>query len=98
MTIRFSMQGIRFEWNARKAKMNRRKHGVGFKRACEAFFDPFLMPTRRDRADGELREAILGFTSKWQLLHVAFVERDEVIRIISARRASHTERRVYEDQ
>jgi len=98
MTIRFSMQGIRFEWDARKAKTNRRKHGVGFKRACEAFFDPFLMPMKRARTDGEVREAILGFTSKWHLLHVAFVEREEVFRIISAWRASHTERRLYEDQ
>jgi len=98
MAVRFSMQGIRFEWDARKAKVNRRKHGVGFREACEAFFDPFLKPIEGTRAEGEAREAILGLTLKWQLLHVTFVEHEEVFRVISARQASRTERRVYEDQ
>lgn len=98
MAVRHSLQGIHFEWDAAKAAANRRKHGVEFETACEAFFDPFLRVVDAGDEGGEAREAILGLTVRWQLLHVVFVERGESYRIISARRATRPERRLYEDQ
>jgi uncharacterized DUF497 family protein len=96
--VRHSLQGIRFEWDAAKAAANRRKHGVELEEACEIFFDPFLRVLDAGHEGGETREAILGLTLSWRLLHVAFVERGEVFRIISARPATRPERRNYEDQ
>jgi uncharacterized DUF497 family protein len=98
MPVRYTLQSIHFEWDPRKAAANRRKHGVAFEEACEAFFDPFLRPADAGDEAGEDREAIFGLTVGWRLLHVVFVERGEVFRIISARRATRPERREYEDQ
>lgn len=98
MLVRHSLQDIHFEWDGAKAAANRRKHGVELVEGCEAFFDPFLRGIDAGQEAWEAREAILGMTARWQLLHVAFVERGEVFRIISARRATRAERRLYEDQ
>lgn len=95
--MRYSLQGISFEWDARKADANRSKHDVDFELACEAFFDPFLRVLDAGSEGGEARQAIVGLTVHWQLLHVVFVERDEALRIISARPATPAERRFYED-
>lgn len=98
MSVRHSIHGIHFEWHAAKAAANRRKHGVEFEQACEVLFDPFLRALDAGREGEEAREAVLGLTEDWQLLCVAFVERGDVFRIVSARRATRAERRVYEDQ
>ena len=98
MTVRHTIQSIPFEWDPVKAAANRRKHGIDFEEACEAFFDPFLRVVDAGDEGGEAREAILGLTVRWQLLFVVFVERGEVFRIISVRRATGPERRLYEDQ
>lgn len=96
--IRHSIHGIRFEWHAAKAAANRRKHRIEFEQACEVFFDPFLRLLDAGQEGEEAREAALGLTENWQLLYVVFVERRDVFRIVSARRATHAERRHYEDQ
>lgn len=98
MLVRHSIQGVSFEWDAAKAATNRRKHGIDFEQACEVFFDPFLRLVDAGDEGGEAREAILGLTVDWQLLKVAFIERGETFRIISARPATRPERRAYEDQ
>lgn len=98
MSVRHSIHGIRFEWHAAKAAANRRKHGVEFEQACEVFFDPFLRLLDVGQEGEEAREAVLGLTQDWQLLYVVFVERGEVFRIVSARRATRGERRHYEDE
>jgi uncharacterized DUF497 family protein len=98
MPVRYTLQGIPFEWDPAKAASNRRKHGVEFDQACEAFFDPFLRVLDAGHEGGEARESVLGLTAKWRLLYVAFVERGEVFRIISARRATRPERKLYEGQ
>ena len=59
---------------------------------------PFLRVVDADDEMGETREGVLGLTRDWQLLLVVFVEREETFRIISARRATRMERRLYEDQ
>lgn len=98
MSVRYSIHGIRFEWDTAKAVANRRKHGVEFEQACEVFFDPFLRVLDVGQEGEEARETVLGLTLDWHLLYVVFVERGEAFRIVSARRATRAERRLYEDQ
>lgn len=42
MDIEFELRGIRFRWNADKARRNIEKHGVSFEQAAQVFFDPFI--------------------------------------------------------
>ena len=98
MTVSYTLYDIKFEWESRKASDNLKKHRVSFETACEAFFDPFLAAVETRRIGGEFREAIIGMTVNWRLLYVAYVLRDEVVRIVSARTATKAERKSYEDQ
>ena len=97
-TVRLIRQGIPFEWDSAKAAANQKKHGIDFERASEAFFDPFLRVVAAGSAGGEDRQAVIGLTAAWKLLYVAFVERRDTIRIISARDATAPERKTYEAQ
>jgi uncharacterized protein len=88
-----------FEWDARKAASNRRKHGVSFEEAATVFADP----QARIRPDAvhsgeEDRELILGMSSAERALVVSFVERGQAIRIISSRLATRGERHAYEEK
>jgi uncharacterized DUF497 family protein len=97
MDERFELNGISFVWNQTKAQDNLSRHGVAFEQAAEAFFDPFLRVVDAS-SDDEARDAVLGMDERWNLLfvvHLAF-EHDSV-RLISARRATRYERRLYED-
>lgn len=93
---------IEFEWDPDKAEMNRKKHGVSFTTACRAFTDPFAMVAQDRIEGGEYRWQTLGMVEGCLLLLVAHTVRDEngteIIRIISARRASRKERRRYEQK
>ncbi len=62
------------------------------------FFDPFICYLDDETRDGELREAIMGLSTNWQLLYVVYVMRDDIIRIISARLVTNAERETYENQ
>jgi len=85
-----------FVWDPAKASANWRKHGVTFETAAEAFFDPFLRVIEA-AAPGEARDAVVGYTESQSLLFVVHLILDEeTIRIISARRATAPERRLYE--
>ena len=98
MDENYELNGIRFVWNRSKARKNRLKHGVGFPQAAEAFFDPFLRVVDASSPD-ETRDAVIGMDRHWHLLFVVHVMLpDERIRLISARNATATERRHYEDQ
>jgi uncharacterized DUF497 family protein len=96
MDTTFRLQGLTFEWDAKKAVTNLRKHQVSFEQACEVFLDPFLQLL--DATDlHEAREAAIGLTEDWSLLFVVHVIRHgDAIRIISARPATPSERRSYE--
>ena len=97
MGERFELNGISFVWSQTKARENLRKQGVAFEQAAEAFFDPFLRVVDAS-SDGEARDAIIGMDERWNLLfvvHIAF--EDESIRLISGRKATRNERRLYED-
>lgn len=91
---------MRFEWDLAKATANLVKHGISFEDAQKVFEDP-LQRSRQDRHEGgEERWQTLGMVGGLILVLVAHTWRDdhedEVIRIISARRATKQERREYE--
>jgi uncharacterized DUF497 family protein len=98
MDVAYTLHGIQFEWDSRKASANVRKHGVTFETACEAFFDPFVRWMDPKVVDGESRERLIGMTTAFELLVVAYVDRRDSMRMISARRAIRRERRNYENQ
>lgn len=80
---------LEFEWHAAKAEANLRTHGVSFALAKSVFADPFAIERLDDREDyGERRLVIIGMAEGQVLLFVAYTEREERIRIISARRAT----------
>ncbi len=89
---------MEFEWDAKKAVANERKHGVSFHEAATVFGDPLAITfSDPDQSQGEFR--FITFGSSWfnRLLVVSHADRDERIRIISARRATRRERRIYEE-
>ncbi len=91
----------RFEWDTAKAKANLKKHRVSFETAARVFADPFAVTTQDRIEDDEYRWQTVGLVDGVVLLLVAHTHREgedgnEVIRIISARRADPKERRSYE--
>ena len=98
MDVYFILNGITFVWNEEKSRNNHSKHnGITFQQAAEAFFDPFIKIVDASRND-EARDAIIGLDTRWNLLFVVHIEfEDDVIRIISARKATRKEREYYED-
>lgn len=94
----------RFTWDPEKAEQNIRKHGVSFEEATEVFGDPgsVVLDNYFIEHLGEQRLQIIGMTRSVTLLLVIFVERDEAgelsIRIISARKATDYEERIYGEQ
>jgi len=88
------MNEIRFTWDPAKALENERKHGIAFAEARTVFSDEgALLIDDPDHSTDEERFAIIGFSSYARLLTVChcYRESDEVIRIISSRRATRTE-------
>ena len=98
MNVKYSLHNIVFEWDSQKAATNLRKHSITFELACDAFFDPFICYLDDETRDAELREAIMGLSTNWQLLYVVYVMRDDIIRIVSARLVTNAERETYENQ
>lgn len=87
---------MRFEWDARKAAANRKKHGVSFDEAATAFDDE-LGAYYPDAAFPE-RFILLGFSRVQRLLYVVYAEVEaDAIRIISARKATKHEQARYEN-
>lgn len=90
---------LKFEWDRKKAQSNRTKHGVSFEEATTVFKDPSaqVFDDEEHSTMNERREIIVGHSILKRLLMVAFVERrQDVIRIISARKATKRERDDYE--
>jgi uncharacterized protein len=92
---------VRFEWDEAKSKSNERKHGVRFEDAMLVFADPYALLEQDRLEGGELRWQTLGLAGGIVLLLVAHTVRneqdDEVIRIISARKAVRKERKRYDE-
>ena len=92
---------MRFLWDQNKSRLNLAKHKVSFESAALVFDDPYSF-TRFDRIqDGEERWQTLGVAGGVVVLLVAHVDfeegGEEVIRIISARKATPQERKIYEE-
>ena len=88
---------MEFVWDERKNQLNKRKHHVSFETAVLVFDDPYHL-TRQDReVEGEPRWQTMGMVNGIQVLLVAHTvsEDGEVIRIISARKATRSERSMY---
>ena len=89
---------LEFEWDEKKAALNKRKHGVTFEEAATVFGDPLAaIFADEENSTDEEREIIVGHSDKNRLLLVSFTERGDRIRIISARRASKQERINHEE-
>ena len=89
---------MKFEWDTAKAKANARKHGVTFDEAGSAFLDQLaLSGPDPDHSMGEPRYITFGMSGLGRLLAVSHTHRPGVIRIISARRATRAERKLYEE-
>ena len=100
------MTKVEFEWDEAKDRSNLVKHGFGFNTALRVFSDPLCLIEHDRIEDGEQRWQALGLIDRSLLLLVAHVTWDEendggqieVIRIISARKATRQERRRHENQ
>lgn len=97
MDVTYQLQGVLFEWDEHKAQMNVQKHGVTFEEAAEVFFDPFFQTGDASVNDEEERDFIIGYTFSQRLLLAVYTDRRDRTRIISARPATRTERKVYEE-
>ncbi len=89
---------MRFEWDPDKAAENLAKHGVSFEEAATAFRD-VLSATGADpdHSLDEERFVTFGISTDGRLLAIAHTDRDDTIRIISARPVTPSERKIYEE-
>ncbi|MDZ4676444.1 MAG: BrnT family toxin [Oligoflexia bacterium] len=91
---------VRFEWDEKKNKSNRRKRGVWFEEATHVFGDPYhRFFLDKDHSDHEDRYIVIGYGAENRLLVVIHVycNATEIVRIVSARRATKKERLYYEE-
>ena len=93
---------MQFTWDERKSRANQKKHGVSFETAALVFDDPYHLSTQDREVEGELRWQTIGTVKARQILLVAHTlsesvneGMEEVIRIISARKATLQERSIY---
>ena len=92
------MSDVQFEWDEEKRHANETKHGIGFTEAASVFYDRFaLFQSDPDHSAEEDRFLLLGQSELGRIIVVShcFRQEDTVIRIVSARKASRTERREY---
>jgi uncharacterized DUF497 family protein len=89
---------VDYEWDPKKAANNLEKHSVSFEEAASVFADPlyedFYDP---DHSADEHRYIVIGLSSAGELLLVSYTERENTIRLISARQVTPAERRAYEE-
>jgi uncharacterized DUF497 family protein len=92
------MADVSFAWDARKNRANQKKHGVSFEEARTAFFDEHArVIADPEHSDDEDRFVLLGLSAQLRVLVVCHCYRasDQVVRIISARRANSSEQHQY---
>lgn len=89
---------MHFEWDSAKAASNAKKHGVRFSEAIVALQDEFAATISDPDSEGEERFVSLGVDDRGRVLVTIFVQREDIIRIISSRQASKGEREVYEER
>lgn len=92
---------ITFEWDENKEAANRKKHGVSFQEAQSVFYDDFAVQFfDEEHSSHEQRFLMLGMSTGARLLLVCHCERSEgnIIRIISARKATKNESKFYKGE
>jgi hypothetical protein len=89
---------VQFEWDPSKAARNDARHGVTFNEAATVFGDPLsLVYDDPDHSYDEQRSLLVGQSDQGRILIVAYTERGDAIRIISARETTRGERETYEN-
>jgi uncharacterized DUF497 family protein len=86
---------VNYQWDDAKAQSNYRKHGIEFADAVSALTDDYAITIEDDYLDEE-RFVTIGTDAFGRVLVVVFTWRGESVRLISARKATHNERRQYE--
>ena len=90
---------MQFTWDERKNWLNRQKHRVSFETAVLVFDDPYHVSRMDREVEGELRWQTIGMAQGMQVLLVAHTvaeaDDEEVIHVISARKATPRERSIY---
>jgi len=90
---------MEYDWDKNKAIANLSKHGVSFEEAKTVFDDPLYVDFYDpDHSFGEHRFILLGESAHGRLLFVSYMERNNGIRLISAREATLSERKAYEQE
>lgn len=91
---------MQYEWDSSKARNNVRRHRISFDEAVTVFLDPFALTfDDPDHSIAERRFITLGTSTRGRVPFVAHADRDqELVRIISARRATPTERHAYQER
>ena len=89
---------MEFEWDDEKAKANLTKHGVSFDEAKTVFDDPLYVDFYDpDHSFEEHRYIIIGESKQGRLIIISYTERGDVVRLISAREVTRSERETYEE-
>lgn len=90
---------MEYDWDKHKAEANLSKHGISFEEAKTVFDDPLYVDFYDpDHSFREHRFILLGESNQGRLLFVSYLERNNGIRIISAREATPSERKAYEQE
>ena len=84
------------EFDPCKATANRKKHGASFAEAEPVLNDPLALTRENGHAEGEIRWVTVGLGAENRVLAVVWTQRGSNIRLISARKATRNERRMYE--
>lgn len=89
---------MEFEWDEEKATANLAKHGISFEEGKTVFDDPlYVVFYDPDHSFDEHRYIIIGESQQGRLLLVSYTERDDILRLISAREVTRSEREIYEE-
>lgn len=90
---------LKFEWHPEKERLNQRKYNVSFTEASTIFADPLSATVfDPDHSEEEDRYISIGYSVRNRLLMVSHTDRDNRIRIISARELTALERKEYEEE
>ncbi len=87
-----------YQWDANKAAANLVKHGVDLADAVGVFEDEWALTIKEQDVEGEQRFVTMGMDFLGRVLVVVYTYRGNTIRLISARRATRRERRIYEQK
>lgn len=97
--MQWTRQGVTFICDERKRQLNLRKHGVDLLDASGAFFDPFCMSFfDMEHSETEDRYQLLAKTANGKLLFIIYTVKNDIVRLISARKVTKEEARTYEQR